>query len=178
MTSRSDFTDDEWRLLTELPRLAALGAVVAQDGDLVSTGRELMAGLMEMARSAQTTYPRDSLIQDVLRGHASEDDIIESLVEEQRDAFEARPGAHIIERALSDAGRVHDILAARATPAEAEHYASWVIGIARAGVEAAKTGRFGVSGARVTEREAEFEQELARALGASSTTLDRTSFTA
>jgi hypothetical protein len=51
-----------------------------------------------------------------------------------------------------------------------EHYASWVIGIARAGVEAAKTGRSGTEGARVTEREAEFVRELARELGATSTT--------
>ena len=34
MTSRADFTDDEWRVLTELPHLAAFGAMVAQDGDL------------------------------------------------------------------------------------------------------------------------------------------------
>ena len=170
MTSRSDFSDDEWEVLTELPRIAAFGAMVAQDGDLSSSGRELLAGLTEMARSAQTTYPRDSLIQDVLRKNADDEGLVESIIEEQRDAFEARPGAHIIEQALRDAGRAHEILAKRATPAEGEHYSSWVIGIARAGVEAAKTGRFGTSGARITEREAEFVRELARELGATSTT--------
>lgn len=170
MTSRADFTDDEWRVLTELPRLAAFGAMVAQDGDLLSSGRELLASLAEMARSAQSTYPRDSLIQDVLRKDADDAGLIQSVLEEQRDAFEARPGAHVIEQALRDAGRAHDILSKRATPAELEHFSSWVIGIARAGVEAAKTGRFGTEGARVTEREAEFVREMARELGATSTT--------
>jgi hypothetical protein len=170
MTSRSDFSDDDWRVLTELPRVAAFGAVVAQDGDLASSGRELLAALAEMARTAQSTYPRDSLIQDVLRHDADDEGLLASILEDQRDAFEARPGAHVIERALTDAGRAHDVLARRATSAELEEYASWVIGIARAGVEAAKTGRFGTEGARVTEREAEYVRELARALGASSST--------
>ena len=52
--------------------MAAFGAMVAQDGDVVSSGRELLAGLAEMARSAQSTYPRDSLIQDVLRKDADD----------------------------------------------------------------------------------------------------------
>ena len=170
MTSRSDFTDDEWRILTELPRAAALGAMVAQDGDLVSSGHELLAALAEMARSAQTTYPRDSLIQDVLSQDADDEGLVASILEDQRDAFDARPGAHIIEQTLRDAGQAHDILRKRSTPAEIEHYSSWVIGIARAGVEAAKTGRFGTEGARVTGREADFVRELARELGATSTT--------
>jgi hypothetical protein len=169
MTSRTDFTDDEWRILTELPRAAAFGAVVAQDGDPVSSGRELMAALTAMARSAQATYPQDSLIQDVLRKDADDESLLESILEEQRDAFEARPGAHIIEQTLRDAGQAHDILRKRATPAEIEHYSSWVVSIAQAGVEAAKTGRFGTEGARVTGREAEFVRELARELGATST---------
>jgi hypothetical protein len=169
MTSRTDFTDDEWRVITELPRAAAFAAVVAQDGDLLSSGRELLAGLSEMARTAQTTYPRDSLIQDVLRKDAGDEGLLASIHEDQRDAFEARPGAHIIEQALRDAGRAHDILSKCATPVEIEHYTSWVVGIARAGVEAAKTGRFGTEGARITEREAEFVRELARELGATST---------
>src|SRR3954452_12086754 len=105
MTSQADFTDDEWRVLTELPRIAAFGAMVAQDGDLLSSGRELLAGLAQMARTAQTTYPRDSLIQDVLRKNADDEGLAESIIEEQRDAFEARPGAHIVEQALLDAGR-------------------------------------------------------------------------
>src|SRR5262249_10132583 len=126
------------------------------------------AGLAEMSRTAHTTFPRDSLIQDVLRHDADDEGLLESLLEDQRDAFEARPGTHIIERALTDAGHAHDILVKRATPAELEHYASWVIRIARAGVQEAKTGRFGTEGARVTEREAEYVRELARELGATS----------
>ena len=49
-------------------------------------------------------------------------------------------------------------------------------GIARAGVEAAKTGRFGTEGARVTEREAEFVRELARELGATAIDLNRRTY--
>jgi len=106
----------------------------------------------------------------VLRNDADDEELIESIFEGQRDAFEARPGAHIIEQTLLDAGQARDILQARATPAEIEHYNSWVVRIARAGVEAAKTGRSGTEGARVTEREAEFVRELASELGATAAT--------
>lgn len=48
MTTRSDYTDAEWDLLTSLPRMAALGAMAAEEGGPLTATRELWASMMEM----------------------------------------------------------------------------------------------------------------------------------
>ena len=52
MTTRNDYTDSEWELLTGLPRLAALGATAAEEGGPVASTRELWTSMMELAQSA------------------------------------------------------------------------------------------------------------------------------
>ena len=68
MTTRTDFTDSEWELLTAMPRMAAFGAMAAEEGGPVGSTRELWASTMELAQAARTRYPNNTLIQEVMRG--------------------------------------------------------------------------------------------------------------
>ncbi len=166
MTSEADFTEAEWELLTDLPRLAAFGAMAADDGDAISSTRELWAGMMELAQGARSRYPGNALIQAVAQSETEDD--------EGADVSRAgwRPGAEplgeaVIEEALETAARVRAVLAERAVEQEAAEYAAWVLGIARAATEAARKGPFGLGGDRVTDREAAFVRDLQAALGVS-----------
>ena len=166
MTSQTDFTEAEWELLTDLPRLAAFGAMAADDGDAVSSTRELWAGMMELAQGARSRYPGNALIRAVAKSETEDDEGAEI----SRAGW--RPGAEplgeaVIEEALETAARVRPVLAERVAEQEAAEYAAWVLGIARAATEAARTGLFGLGGERVPDREATFVRELQTALGVS-----------
>jgi hypothetical protein len=164
MTSREDYDDDEWKLLTDMPRLAAFGAMAAQDADPVTSTRELWAGLQELALSANSDYPDNALVQSVTGfiTHHSEELTDEDWRASSAEALHER----VVEQTLRTAASVRQLLAKRSTPEEAEEYKAWVMRIAHAGVEAARTGFLGLEGAEVTPREQLFISELEAALGA------------
>jgi hypothetical protein len=166
MTREVEFTEAEWEMLTDLPRLAAFGAMAADDGGPVMSTRELWAGMMELAQAAQSRYPNRSLIREV--AHA--------VARGEEGAGVSRlgwkPGAEplgdaVVEQALATAAEARQVLAERVPAEEAAEYVAWVLGIARAATEAARTGLFGVGGEQVSDREAAFVRDLAAALGAS-----------
>jgi hypothetical protein len=166
MTRQADFTSNEWELLTALPRLAAFGAMAADEGDAVSATRELWAGMTELTRAAQNRYLNAPLIQEVAQAVAQD----EEGADVSRFGWQpsAEPlGAAVVEQALATAAAVRQVLASGASAEEATAYTDWVLGIARASTEATRTGLFGVGGKRVTDREAAFVHDLAAALGTS-----------
>lgn len=164
MTREAGYTEAEWELLTDLPRLAAFGAMAADDGDAVKSTRELWAGMMELTQAAQGRYPDSSLIREVAQTVAQD----EEGAGVSRSGWKpgAEPLSHaVVEQALATAAGVRHVLVERTSAEEAAAYTAWVLGIARAGIEAARTGFFGLGGERVTEREAAFVRDLAAALG-------------
>lgn len=166
MTSEADFTEAEWELLSDLPRLAVFGAMAADEGDAITSTRELWAGMAELAQGARTRYPSNTLIQAVLHAETEDDEGADVARAGWRPGVEPL-GEAVIEEALETAARVRAVLAQRATEQEAAEYTAWVLGIARAATEAARTGLFGVGGDRVTDREATFVRDLQTALGVS-----------
>jgi len=166
MTSEADFTEPEWEQLTDLPRLAAFGAMAADDGDPVLSTRELWAGMMELAQAAQTRYPDSPLIREVAQAVAQDEEGASV------SRFGWHPGAMplghaVVEQALTTASDARRVLAERVPAEEAAEYVAWVLGIARAATEAARSGLLGVVGEQVSDREAAFVRDLAAALGAS-----------
>ena len=164
MTTRAEFTGEEWEHLTDLPKLAALGAMAAEQGGPVTSTRELWAGMAEMAQESQNAYRDNELIQDVMAAIAAGDDStgLEMTAAEARSdavAFEA------VRQSLETAREVNATLSALATPEEAAQYRAWIVAIARAGSAAARSGLFGLSGEAVTAAEERYVSDLAAALG-------------
>jgi hypothetical protein len=165
MTTRNDYTDSEWELLTDMPRLAAFGAMAVEEGGPVASTRELWSSMMELAQAARTRYANNSLIQEVMRGFSQHADDEISIMGWKPDSGEPLGNA-IVAQALETARRVRDVLASQATPEEAAEYTQWVLRIAQAGCEAVRSGLFGLVGAQMTVAEEQYVKDLATALGA------------
>lgn len=167
MSNREDYRDAEWKALIDLPVLAAFGAMVAQEdsGAVVST-RELWAGMQELALTARSDYPDNTLIQAALGSITHNEDGSPRTIDDWDATSPEALHDTVVEQTLRTAADVQSVLAKRATPEEATEYKAWVTAIAEAGVNAAKTGFLGLEGAQVTPREALFISELAAALGA------------
>ena len=164
MTTRNDYTDSEWELLTDMPRLAAFGAMAVEEGGPVASTRELWSSMMELVQAARTRYANNSLIQKVMRDFSQRDDEI-SIMGWKPDSGEPLGNA-IVAQTLETAPRVREVLASQATPEEAAEYTEWVLGIARAGCGAVRSGLFGLAGTQMTAAEEQYVKDLAAALGA------------
>ena len=165
MTTRADYTDSEWEILTDMPRMAAFGAMAAEGGGPVASTRELWASMMELTQAARTRYPDNTLIQDVMRSVSQTADDEMSIVGWKPDSGQPLGNA-IIAQTLAMAPRAHEVLVSQATPEEAAEYTEWVLGIARAGCGAVRSGPFGLVGAQMTAAEDQYVEDLAAALGA------------
>jgi hypothetical protein len=165
MSTRTDYTDSEWELLTAMPRLAAFGAMAVEEGGPVGSTRELWASMMELAQAARTRYANNTLIQAVMRGISQRGDDEISIMGWKPDSGEPLGNA-IVAQTLETAPRVRAVLASQATPEEAAEYTDWVLDIARAGGGAMRSGLFGLLGAQMTVAEEQYVKDLATALGA------------
>ena len=165
MSTRNDYTDSEWELLTDMPRLAAFGAMAVEEGGPVASTRELWTSMMELVRSARTQYANNTLIQGVMRGFSQRANDETSIMGWQPGSGEPLGNA-IVAQALETASRVREVLASQATPEEAAEYTQWVLGIARAGCGAVRSGLFGLVGAPMTVAEKQYVKDLTAALGA------------
>src|SRR5688572_22975306 len=127
MTTRTDYTDSEWELLTNMPRLAAFGAMAAEEGGPVTATRELWASMMELAQAARTKYPDNTLIQEIMRVFSQPaDDVEMSIMGWKPDSGEPLGNA-IVAQTLETAPRVREVLVSQAAPAEAAEYTDWVL---------------------------------------------------
>jgi hypothetical protein len=166
MTTRTDYTDSEWELLTSMPRLAAFGAMAVEEGGPVASTRELWASMMELAQAARTRYPNNALIQDVMRGFSQPADDDEMSIMVWKPESGEPPGNAIVAQTLETPPRVREVLVSQATADEAAEYTEWVIGIARAACGAVCSGLFGLVGAQMTTAEDQYMTDLTKVLRA------------
>src|SRR5688500_9665546 len=115
MTTRTDYTESEWELLTDMPRLAAFGATAAEEGGPVASTRELWTSMMELAQSARTRYANNAFIQEVMRSLSQRADDEPSIMGWKPDSGEPLGNA-IVTQALDTASRVRAVLDSQATP--------------------------------------------------------------
>src|ERR671916_2872596 len=110
MTTRTNYTESEWELLTDMPRMAAFGAMAAQEGGPFASTRELWTSMMELAQAARTRYANNTLIQDVMRGFSQPADDELELMGWRPNSGEPLGNA-IVDQALATAARVGEVLA-------------------------------------------------------------------
>jgi hypothetical protein len=166
VTTRAEFTGEEWERLTDLPKLAALAAMAAEQSGAVTSTRELWGAIAEMARARQNAYRENELIQDVLAAITAGDDSTGLEMSLANTGSEAVI-SEAVRQSLELAREVDVALTTRATPEEAVQYRAWIVAIARAGSEAARGGLFGLRGEMVTPAEERYVTDLAAALGMS-----------
>jgi hypothetical protein len=154
------YTDEEWGLLVGLPQSVLIAASQAEADGTRRTREEWTAGMTTIAdgRGSASKLVAQVAGEVVARqGDVTDGDEPPVIAFPDRDAGLA----DVISRART----AHELLAAKAEPADAEAYRYWVVTIAEQVVGAASTGGvLGIGGEQVTPAERTFRDELATAL--------------
>ncbi|GAA0741359.1 hypothetical protein [Dactylosporangium roseum] len=160
MDTEPKYTDEEWGILVGLPQSVLIAASQAESDGTRRTREEWTAGMATIAdaRGSSSTLVR-SVASDVVERQGDVEEGEEPPVIEfpDRDAG--------LTDVITRAKTAHEILTAKAEPADAEAYRFWLVTVADAVVAAAKTGGvLGLGGDQVTPAERSFRDNLAAAL--------------
>jgi hypothetical protein len=162
VTTKSDFTDDEWANLVRAPMVAGMAITFADPGGPIEVVKETSAVLKFATGSS--SEQRDDLVGEVARE-------MRGLVEQRKNpAGDFKPrGAMAGKEILDELSRANEIVTAKATPDEAEAFRAWIVECAQRAAEAAKEGGFmGFRAEQVSQGEKEMLAQLRSALGAGS----------
>jgi hypothetical protein len=146
MTSKSDFTEDEWDHVVRAPFVAGLAVTMADPGGPIEAGKEQMAAI----RGAMDPPSREQLLTDVALD-------VQGMTQRREHPLKGyRPPSGVDPRdaLVDELGSTRAVVASKATPDEAAAFSRWVVAIAQAAADAAKEGGFmGIGATRVSDRE-------------------------
>ena len=158
MTSKADFTEEEWVRLRRAPFVAGLAISMADPGGPIEMAKETMATL----RAATTPPSREELLVAVSQEIAS------MMNQKQNPLADFKPQSPALagKMVLDELEAVNEILTAKATPEEADAFRRWLLAVAQAAADAAKEGGFMGFGAElVSQGEQRMLGELRATLG-------------
>ena len=147
MTTKNDFTEDEWTRVLRAPMVAGMAISLADPGGPIEATKETMATV----RTATNPPSREQLLTEVaLELQAEVQQHHNPLKGFKPTGAGSSPGQLV----LDELRAVAAIVGAKATAEEATAFGSWLVAAAEAAAEAAKEGGFmGFHAVRVSERE-------------------------
>jgi hypothetical protein len=159
MTSKADFSEQEWTRLKRAPFVAGMAISLADPGGPIELVKETAATL-KTVRDAAESGGRGELIDAVAQEVVAEARERKNPLHDFR-AKGALAGQEILEE-LAEANRV---VSAKATPEEAGAFRDWLQTAAQEAANAAKEGGFlGFHAERVSEGEQRMLDKLAEVL--------------
>lgn len=160
MTTKSDFTDEEWARIRRAPFVAAMAISIADPGGPIEVAKETMASF----RSASVPPSEEELLLS-----AAHD--IQAMVQQKKNpmgGFKPTNAALAGQQVLDELHTVNEIVAAKATQEEAAAFRRWLIATAQAAADAAKEGGFlGFGAEQVSKGEQAMLDQLGSTLGMS-----------
>jgi hypothetical protein len=160
MTTKGDFTEDEWVRLRRAPLVAGMAISLADPGGPIEMAKETMATV----RSATNPPSREQLLTEValeIQGMTQQKQ--NPLSGYQLDKNAGAPGQQVLDE-LRD---VQGIVAAKATPEESTAFGAWMLATAQAAADAAKEGGFmGFGAQQVSQGEKDMLDQVRSAVGA------------
>jgi hypothetical protein len=162
MTTKADFTDEEWTRLERAPFVAGMAISLADPGGPIEAVKESMAALKTVSETAQAGGHGD--LADAVSKSAAE-----KLKQRQNPlkGFKPPKGALAGEAILDELRAVNAVVTQKATPEEAAGFREWLLEAAQRAADAAKEGGFlGFKAERVSEGEQRMLDKLAEALSA------------
>ena len=156
MSTKSDYTDEEWATLLRAPIVAGMAISIADPGGPIESIKEVMATL----RAVTAPQSQDPLVTAVAQE-------ITALAKERKNpAGDFKPsGPAPGDQVLDEMRRVREILAAKATPDEARAFGLWMMTVAQEAANSAKEGGFmGIGAEQVSEGERQMLARLGTAL--------------
>lgn len=161
MTGKADFTEEEWATVVRSPIVAGMAITLADPGGPIEVVKETSAVLKFVTSEGEQ---QDGLVGEVARE-------IRALAQERTNPvgdFKPR-GALAGKQVVDEIARAGEIVAAKATPEEAEAFRAWILECAQRAADAAKEGGFlGFHAERVSQGEKDMIAQLGSALGGAS----------
>ena len=161
MTTKADFSEDEWATLVRSPMVAGAGLTIADPGGPIEVLKETSA-VVKFATGASSEH-RDDLVGEIARDVRG---LAEQRINPMGD-FKPR-GAMAGKEIVDEISRANEIVSAKATAEEKEAFRAWIMECAQRAADAAKEGGFmGFRAERVSEGEKDMLEQLRSALGGS-----------
>jgi hypothetical protein len=161
MTAKDTFTDEEWTRLMRAPFVAGMAISLADPGGPIEAFKETSATLKAVL-AAERGGDSD-LVQAIAEDTAAHARERKNPLAGFKPTSAATAGVEI----LDELKAAHGIVAAKATEAEAEAFAAWLLAVAQAAADAAKEGGFmGFHAQRVSEGEQRMLDSIREALAA------------
>jgi|SRR3954451_1997782 len=162
MTTKADFTEEEWAALRRAPLVAGMAITLADPGGPIEVFKETSAVLKDVLATGDG---RGDLVAEVAG------EVRELAQHRQSPLGDFKPrGADAGRQILDELARVRTILDAKATPEESEAFRAWLVECAQRAAEAAKEGGFmGFHAVRVSEGEQRMLEQLGSTLGVGAT---------
>ena len=157
MTSRADFTDDEWARLGRAPLVAGLAISIADPGGPIEAIKEGGAALQKVQEAA-----RDASFGEFVALVAQ--DVVAKAQRRENPMGGFKPDrARAREEVLAELRAVHALLTEKASPEDVADFREWLRVASQRAAQAAKEGGFlGIGGELVSER----EQDMLETIGA------------
>jgi hypothetical protein len=157
MTTKNDFTEEQWIRLGRAPLVAGMAVSLADPGGPIESIKESSAAIRTVIEAAQGGQ-HGELVQTVAR------DVAEKARARQNPMGGFRPkGADAREEVLEELRAVNALLLEKTTPDERDRFIGWLRAAAQNTATAAKEGGFlGFNAQLVSER----EQQMLDTLGA------------
>ena len=157
MTTKADFTEEEWEALRRAPLVAGLAVSFADPGGPIELTKETMAAQRAVAAPPGDHELLIALSQDAMAHRREVADLKHQL------GLKASTASQQIADELR---RVAGIVSAKATPEEAAAFREWMVTAAQDSANAAKEGGFlGIGATRVSEGEERMLATLREILG-------------
>jgi hypothetical protein len=149
MTDKTDFTDDEWKLVLQGPTSAGFLVIASDRGGSVRESFSMAKAYAE-ARQEQ-----------------GDSELLDTIVATKPEVDKTRPHSpeELTERSLQHLRDAVALLEQKATPDEVDEYKRFIVTLAERVAEARKEGFLGLSGDRVSPEERAALEQIAGALG-------------
>ena len=155
MTTKSDFTDEEWTRVLRAPFVAGMAISLADPGGPIEMSKETMTTM----KSATNPPSREQLLTEIALD-------IQSMTQQRQSPISGfKPQA--AQQILDELGAVSEIVNSKATAEEAAAFKQWLLTTAQAAADAAKEGGFmGFGAVQVSEGEQKMLDQLRATIGA------------
>ena len=156
MTTKADFTEEEWARLGRSPLVAAMAISLADPGGPIEALKETSAAVKTVLEAAQGG-DHGEFVQAVAK------DVAEKVQRRENPLADFKPkGTQAPVEILEELRAVNSLLVEKTTPEETEQFREWLKTAAQGAALAAKEGGF--LGFRA-ERVSEGEQQMLEVLG-------------
>jgi hypothetical protein len=161
MTTKAEFTDEEWARLRRAPIVAGMAITLADPGGPIEAMKESM-GTVRTVLDVAKTGGQGELVDALAK------DVAELAQQRKNPVGDFRPkGAAAGQEILAELGEANRLVTDKATPEEATAFREWLVRAAQGAADAAKEGGFmGFHAERVSEGEQRMLERVREVLAA------------